>query len=334
MTKFLISLFGATLVAGCAGMHTRHSELGDRPADSTVPSSLAPSPESSGNKNPISISQVNMPPLAPVTTTPAPALARSKDIPNGESARIGLLLGPGGLRAYAHVGVIQEFVKAKTPIVAVAGLEMGALVGGIFANKGQTYDVEWQMSKLHEEDFVKKSLMTSSKPQDITVLKGFLQKALGSGKAEDSKLPFACPAFQIAKRQVYMMSRGPFASMLEYCLPFSPLFRPFEQNVAALTSISAAVQFLRSKGANYIVYVDLLGEKKTPFFADADSNENISWSLVEEDILAQLYVVNKIVPVSLQGFNLNDFSKRRDMIQRGQDAGRAASRELQTELGL
>jgi NTE family protein len=271
MTKGLVLFSMIVVMCACANIQTKRPELGGNSENGTltsqVPSSLSPVMNETGRAS--NYSQVNLPSAIQSTNIsvapPAPA-PKAKALTNGETPRIGLLLGPGGMRAFAHVGVIQEFVKAKIPVVAVVGLEMGALVGAIYASKGQTYDVEWQMSKLHEEDLVRKSLMSGEKPQDVTALKDFLQKSLGAAKAEDAKIPFACPAFQIEKRQVYMMSRGPYSSLLDYCLPFAPLFRPYDQNVAALTSIGPAVQFLRSRGANYIVYIDLLGEKKTPFF--------------------------------------------------------------------
>ena len=56
-----------------------------------------------------------------------------------ERPRIGLVLGGGGARGVAHIGVLQELERLQIPIDAIAGTSMGALVGGLYAS-GMTAD--------------------------------------------------------------------------------------------------------------------------------------------------------------------------------------------------
>jgi NTE family protein len=56
----------------------------------------------------------------------APAVARPP--------RIGVVLGGGGARGFAHLGVLQELEKLHIPISCIAGTSAGALVGGMYAN--------------------------------------------------------------------------------------------------------------------------------------------------------------------------------------------------------
>jgi len=53
---------------------------------------------------------------------------RSADRP-----RIGVVLGGGGARGAAHIGVLRELEKLRVPIDAIAGTSMGAIVGGLYA---------------------------------------------------------------------------------------------------------------------------------------------------------------------------------------------------------
>ena len=46
---------------------------------------------------------------------------------------ISLVLGSGGARGYAHIGVIEELVAQGYDIRSIAGSSMGALVGGVYA---------------------------------------------------------------------------------------------------------------------------------------------------------------------------------------------------------
>lgn len=47
--------------------------------------------------------------------------------------RIGLVLGGGGARGAAHIGVLKELERMHIPIDAIAGTSMGAIVGGLYA---------------------------------------------------------------------------------------------------------------------------------------------------------------------------------------------------------
>ncbi len=53
--------------------------------------------------------------------------------------RVGLVLGGGGARGAAHIGVLRELERLRIPIDAIAGTSMGAIVGGLYAS-GKTPD--------------------------------------------------------------------------------------------------------------------------------------------------------------------------------------------------
>ena len=56
-----------------------------------------------------------------------------------ERPRIGLVLGGGGARGAAHIGVLQELERQRIPVHAIAGTSMGAVVGALYA-AGHTPD--------------------------------------------------------------------------------------------------------------------------------------------------------------------------------------------------
>jgi NTE family protein len=56
------------------------------------------------------------------------------DASPGERLRIGLVLGGGGARGAAHIGVLQELERLQIPIDAIAGTSMGAIIGGLYAS--------------------------------------------------------------------------------------------------------------------------------------------------------------------------------------------------------
>ncbi len=53
--------------------------------------------------------------------------------------RVGLVLGGGGARGAAHIGVLKELERLRIPVDVIAGTSMGAIVGGLYAS-GMTAD--------------------------------------------------------------------------------------------------------------------------------------------------------------------------------------------------
>lgn len=69
-----------------------------------------------------------------------PLMAQDSSAENSaERPRIGLVLGGGGARGAAHIGVLRELERLRVPIDAIAGTSMGAIVGSLYAS-GKTPD--------------------------------------------------------------------------------------------------------------------------------------------------------------------------------------------------
>jgi NTE family protein len=47
--------------------------------------------------------------------------------------KVGLALGGGGARGFAHLGILKVFQQHKIPIDIIAGTSMGAMIGGLYA---------------------------------------------------------------------------------------------------------------------------------------------------------------------------------------------------------
>jgi len=62
----------------------------------------------------------------------------------GDSARprIGLVLGGGGAKGAAHIGILRVLDELRIPVDCVAGTSMGALVGGTFASGMPAEEIE------------------------------------------------------------------------------------------------------------------------------------------------------------------------------------------------
>lgn len=67
-------------------------------------------------------------------TIPAIAQQNATPLPSHNGPRIGLVLGGGGARGFAHVGVLEVMEQNRIPVHAIAGTSMGAVVGSLYAS--------------------------------------------------------------------------------------------------------------------------------------------------------------------------------------------------------
>lgn len=72
--------------------------------------------------------------------------------PDASRPRVGLVLGGGGARGAAHIGVLMELERLRVPVDAVVGTSMGAIVGGLYASGMSAADLQVLVSTLNWAD--------------------------------------------------------------------------------------------------------------------------------------------------------------------------------------
>lgn len=66
--------------------------------------------------------------------------------------KIGLVLGGGGARGAAHVGVLKVLEEMRIPVDAIAGTSMGAIIGGLYASGMSADEIAHVLTKIDWED--------------------------------------------------------------------------------------------------------------------------------------------------------------------------------------
>lgn len=106
--------------------------------------------------------------------------------------RVVLVLGSGGARGLAHIGVLKSLQKFKIPIDAVIGTSMGAFVGAFYC-KGYSIDEMEKIALSVDKLFTLKMLLPSF-PKfglvDPSKIKEYLSKFLNDTKIEELQIPF------------------------------------------------------------------------------------------------------------------------------------------------
>lgn len=86
--------------------------------------------------------------------------------PLAPGERVGLVLGGGGARGFAHLGVLEELERLRVPISCIAGSSAGALVGGMYANGMSTAQMRQAFSKADWESLLSGATSRPTVPFD------------------------------------------------------------------------------------------------------------------------------------------------------------------------
>jgi hypothetical protein len=126
------------------------------------------------------------------------------------------------------------------------------------------------------------------------------------------------------------MEKGPFRAAVESCLPYAPLFAAKEGRFAAPFDLSQAAQWLRRQGADVVVFVDVIaeGDVWNKSSLPNDESARLLWWEVQRHYRQGAKGIDEIIKVPLASYNLNGFSKRKNISEVGLASGRELTRKL------
>lgn len=104
--------------------------------------------------------------------------------------RIGLVLGGGGARGYAHVGVLKKLEEMRIPYDYIAGTSMGSIVGGFLATGMESEELARVVRSADWDDLFKDKTQREDQPfrRKVDDDLGLFGPKLGIGK-DSSLLP-------------------------------------------------------------------------------------------------------------------------------------------------
>ena len=145
-----------------------------------------------------------------------------------EKPSVSLVLGSGGARGFAHIGVISWLTEKGIKIESIAGSSMGALIGGIYAAGKLDIYTEW-VRALERKDVIRLLDFTFGRPG---LLKGekiidFLKTLVGDANIEDLPITFTAVATDIQAEKEVWIDKGPLFDAIRASIGIPTLFTPF-----------------------------------------------------------------------------------------------------------
>lgn len=143
--------------------------------------------------------------------------------------RVALVLGSGGARGYAHIGVIEALQKRGYEIGCIAGCSMGAVVGGIYASGRLPAYKAW-IESLDYLD-VLRLLDVSFRLGAIRGEKVFgkIRELVGEVNIEDLAIPFTAVATDLTNHQEIWFQEGCLHRAMRASAAIPTLFTPVVQ---------------------------------------------------------------------------------------------------------
>lgn len=240
-----------------------------------------------------------------------------------ERPKIGLALGSGGARGFAHLGVLKVLHEENIPIDYIAGSSMGALIGAFYCS-GLDLEKLYKIAKAFKRKYY----------LDFTVPKmGFIAgkrvkeliKLFTHGKnIEDLEIPLSVVATDLIKGERVIFTNGPIADAVRASISIPGIFVPEKKDGRLLVDGGVIdripVQVVKEMGADFIIAVDVShvkrNEKISTIFdvilqsIDILQEELVKYRKIETDVLLR---------PKLDGFSSKSFTHIEEIIKEGEN---------------
>jgi NTE family protein len=145
--------------------------------------------------------------------------------------KIGLALGSGSIKGFAHIGVLKVLKDNNIPISFMSGTSAGSLVGGLYLANGQSIE---KLEKIVDEIGTKEILNLFA---DFSLNGGlvsgnkitkFLNDLFGNINIEDLPIPFVTVATDLTTGYAKVFKKGNLAEAVRASISIPLVFKPIK----------------------------------------------------------------------------------------------------------
>lgn len=283
---------------------------GSTPA--TRPASAPVTPPAAGAASPVD---------GPSTVTPPATVAATRP------PRIGLALGGGAARGFAHIGVIQVLEEQGLQPAMVAGTSAGSLVAALYAS-GMTGR---QLGELAEQ--MDEAAITDWAYPGRGLIRGeqlarFVREHTGGRSIEAMKLPLGVVATDLDSGQAILFQRGDPGVAVRASSAVPAVFQPVRigtrEYVDGGLVAPVPVRFARQMGAELVLAVDISASPEGAATGDPMRLLLQTFAIMGRSINNfELRDADLVLRPKLPGVSGANFAARKQAIQAGRDAALA-----------
>ncbi|WP_194848082.1 patatin-like phospholipase family protein [Candidatus Neptunochlamydia vexilliferae] len=179
--------------------------------------------------------------------------------------KVALVLGGGGSKGIAHIGVLQELEQAGIHPDLIIGCSSGAIIGSLYADHPSVVRLEELLIDLKRSDLMDISFSRFGLTKG-TMLETFLEKHLEAFQFHQLKIPFIAVAADLATGELIELGRGPIIPAIHASSAAPGVFNPVYYLGRYLVDGGVVnpipVNIAKKYGAEVVIAVDI-GEELT-----------------------------------------------------------------------
>lgn len=246
-----------------------------------------------------------------------------------KEVRLGLALGGGAARGFAHVGVIQVLEEAGLRPGFVVGTSAGSLVAALYASgktPAELVRVAETMQEAEITDWMLPILNRGALRGEA--LAKYVNTQVGGRSLEQMRIPVGIVATDLGNGEAITFRRGNTGAAVRASSAVPGVFQPVRvgerEYVDGGLVAPVPVRQVRDMGANFVIAVDISSDPEGNPSADTFQILMQTFAIMGKSInQLALKEADWVVRPALSGVRSADFGAR----QRSIEAGRAAMRE-------
>jgi NTE family protein len=269
----------------------------------------------------------------PIATNPPPVAKPPRPV------RVGIALGGGAARGFAHIGVIKALEARNIQVDLVCGTSAGSVVGALYASGMTGIDMNRLALKMDEASISDWAMpfRTRGLLQGIA-LQNYLNATLNNRPIEKMVKPLGVVATDLKTGQPILFQRGNTGIAVRASCSVPSVFEPVKigghEYVDGGLVSPVPASFARKMGADFVIAVDISARPETALTASSFDVLMQTFTIMGQTIKA--YELEKyadiVISPNLAAMNSSDFSQRNAAILAGEEAVAKIMPELQRRL--
>jgi NTE family protein len=252
--------------------------------------------------------------------------------------RLGLALGGGAARGFAHVGVIQVLEEAGLRPSHVVGTSAGSLVAALYASGKTPVELVRVAESMQEAEITDWMLPILNRGAlRGEALAKYVNTQVGGKTLEQMQIPLGIVATDLGSGQAITFRRGNTGAAVRASSAVPAVFQPVrlgdrEYVDGGLVS-PVPVRQVREMGANLVIAVDISSDPEGNPYGDTFQILMQTFAIMGKSInTLALKEADLVIRPSLSGVKSADFSARLRAIEAGRVAMRAALPALKARM--
>lgn len=273
------------------------------------------------------------PPATPVAEKAAPPAPARK-------VKIGLALGGGAARGFAHIGVIKALEAQGIVPDVVVGTSAGSVVGSLYASGLNGFALQKTALAMDEatiSDWALPLFGSSTGVLKGEALQSYVNKAVGNVPIEGLKRRFGAVATDLKTGQPILFNKGNTGMAVRASSAVPSVFQPVKIGAKSYVDgglvAPVPVKFTRQMGAEFIIAVNI--SSATEGAATASSLDVLmqTFSIMGQRLNHfELKEADVVITPNLGNMGSADFSNRNLAILAGEQAAAAVMPQLKAKL--